>query len=129
MWNTKFNVSFDTLKEKLESAPILVYPDWSKEFHVHIDVWGIFIGAVLMQIGEGNLDHPIYFTSRKISTMENNHTNVEYEALTIVYSLQNFKHYFLGGPFKFFTNNFYLKYLVNEIVLKGRICKWLLLFQ
>lgn len=29
----------------------------------------------------------------------------------------------------FFTNNFSLKYLVNNLVLGGIICKWLLLFQ
>jgi hypothetical protein len=35
----------------------------------------------------------------------------------------------LGGHFKMFTNHSTLKYLVNKIVLGGRICIWLLLFQ
>jgi hypothetical protein len=28
-----------------------------------------------------------------------------------------------------FTDHFALKYLVNKLVLGGRICRWLLLFQ
>jgi hypothetical protein len=35
----------------------------------------------------------------------------------------------LGTPFKFFTDYFTLKYLVNKPVFGGRICRWLLLFQ
>jgi hypothetical protein len=35
----------------------------------------------------------------------------------------------LGGHFKVFTDHSALKYLVNKLVLGGRICRWLLLFQ
>jgi hypothetical protein len=35
----------------------------------------------------------------------------------------------LGGHFKIFTDHSALKYLVNKLVLGGRICRWLLLFQ
>ena len=47
----------------------------------------------------------------------------------MVYSLQKFCHYLLGGKLKFFTYHSTLKYLVNKPVLEGRICRWLLLFQ
>jgi hypothetical protein len=47
----------------------------------------------------------------------------------MVYDLYNFFHYLLGNPFKFFTDNFALKYLVRKPVLGGRIFYWLLLFQ
>jgi hypothetical protein len=47
----------------------------------------------------------------------------------MVYALYKFHHYLLGGHFKMFTHHFALKYLVNNLVLGGRICRWLLLFQ
>jgi hypothetical protein len=49
----------------------------------------------------------------------------------MVYALQKFHHYLLGGHFKMFNDHSTLKYLVNKPVLGGggRICKWLLLFQ
>ena len=84
---------------------------------------------MLAQPGETNLDHPIYFSNRKLSTAEKNYTTTEREALAMVYSLQKFFHYLLGGPFKFFIDHSSLKYMVNNSVLKGIICRWLLLFQ
>ena len=41
----------------------------------------------------------------------------------MVYALQKFKHYLLGGHFKLFTNHFVLKYVVNNPVLGENICR------
>jgi hypothetical protein len=60
------------------------------EFHVHIDASNIVLGAILVQPGEGNIDHPIYFSSRKLSQAEHNYTTIEREGLAMVYSLQKF---------------------------------------
>jgi hypothetical protein len=121
--------SFDALKHKMVTAPILVFPDWSKEFNVHVDASSIVLGVVLAQSGARDIDHPIAFASRKISTTERNYTTTEREGLAMVYALQNFRHYFLGGNFKMFTDHSALKYLVNNPVLGGQICRWILLFQ
>jgi hypothetical protein len=55
----------------------LIFPDWNKEFHVHVDASSIVLGAVLSQPGEGDIDHPIYFASRKLSIAEKNYTTTE----------------------------------------------------
>jgi hypothetical protein len=47
----------------------------------------------------------------------------------MVYAFQKFRHYLLGKHFKMFTDHSALKYLVNKLVLGGRICRCLLLFQ
>lgn len=75
------------------------------------------------------MDHPIYFANRKILQVERNYTTTKRECLAMIYALQNFRHYFLGSHFKFFTDHSALKYLVNKPVLERRICRWLLLFQ
>ena len=111
------------------TTPILVFPDWNKPFHVHVDASGIVLGIVLTQPGEGGIDHPIPYSSRKLSTAKNNYTTTEREGLAMVYPLQKFRHYLLGAPFKMFTDHSALKYLVNKPVLGGRIYRWLLLFQ
>jgi hypothetical protein len=113
----------------LSTAPILTYPNWKVEFHVHIDASAVVLGAILVQLGEGNLDHPIYFSSRKLSQDEHNYTTTEREGLAMVYALQKFRHYLLGSHFKFFTDHSSLKYLVNKPMLEGHICRWFLLFQ
>jgi hypothetical protein len=60
----------DTLKEKMVTTPILVFWDWEETFHVHVDASKIKIGAILVQPGEGDLDHPIAFASMKLSESE-----------------------------------------------------------
>ena len=113
----------------MASTPTLVFPDLNKEFHVHVDASCVALGVVLTQLGEGDLDHSISFTSQKLSFAEKNYMTTEREGMAMVYALQNFRHYLLGGHFKMFTNHSSLKYLVNKPMLGGKICCWLLLFQ
>jgi len=71
-WNEGYQQGLDILKYKLVTAPILVFPDWQKEFHVHVETSSIVHDSVLAQPGEGELDHPISFNSRKLSIVEKN---------------------------------------------------------
>ena len=59
--------TFDTLKPNMASMPILVFPDWNKEFHVHVDTSYFALGVLLAKPGEGDLDHPIAYASIKLS--------------------------------------------------------------
>jgi hypothetical protein len=99
------------------TTPILFFPDWSKEFHVHVDASSIALGAVLVEPRAGDIDHLLAFSSRKLYTTEINYTTTQREDLAMVYALQKFRHYFLGGHFKMFTDHSGLKYLVNKLVL------------
>jgi hypothetical protein len=36
-WNEDCQKGLDTLKKKLVIPPILIFPDWNKELHVHVD--------------------------------------------------------------------------------------------
>lgn len=99
VWTEDCQCRLDVLKEKMVIAPILVFLDWSKEFHVHVDSSSIALGTVLVQQGEGEIDHPIAFSSRKLSTAEKNYTTTEREGLAMVYALHKYRHYLLGGNF------------------------------
>jgi hypothetical protein len=120
-WTEEFHQSFNTLKHKMVIVPILVFLYWSKEFHVHVDASSISLGVVLAQPGAGDIDHPLVFSSRKLSTTKINYTTTEREGLAMVYALQKIFHYLLGGHFKMFIDHSALKYLVNKPVLGGRI--------
>ena len=78
-WDDDCQKSLDVLKEKMVTAPILVFPDWKKEFHVHLDTSCIALGAVLTQDGRGELEHPIAFASRRSSKAEKNYSTTEHE--------------------------------------------------
>ena len=98
-WTPACQEILDKLKNKMATVPILVFPYWKKEFHVHIDASSLVLDIVLTQPREGVLDHPIFFASIKLSTEEKNYTMTKREGLTMIYSLQKFQHYLLGGYF------------------------------
>lgn len=50
-WNEECNKRLEMLKEKMASAPILVFPKWDVEFHVHVDTSSIALGMVFTQEG------------------------------------------------------------------------------
>ena len=49
IWNQECIKAFETVKNKLVKAPILIFLDWSKKFHVHIDASTIAVEAILTQ--------------------------------------------------------------------------------
>jgi len=77
------------------TVPILVFPDWIKEFHVHVYASSIALDTVLAQEGEGEIDHLMAFSKRNLSTTEKNYTTTERECLAMVYALQKYRHYLL----------------------------------
>lgn len=128
-WNDDCKKSLEVLKEKMASSPILVFPQWDIEFHVHVDASCISLGTVLMQEGVEGMDHPIAFVIWQLSKAEKNYSITEHEGFAMVYMLQKYCHYLLGGHFKMYIDHSALKYMVNKPLLGGHICKWLLLFQ
>ena len=80
--------------------PILIFPDWNNEFHLHVDASYIDLGVVLVQSGEGDIDHHVAFASRKLSKMERDYSTIEHKGLEMLYALQKFRHYLLGMNFK-----------------------------
>jgi hypothetical protein len=110
------------------TTSILFFPDWSKEFHVHVYASAMAMGKVLVQPGEGEIDHLITFTNRKLSSTKNNYTMTKRDGLVMLYALQKFRHYLLGSHFKMYTDHSTLRYLVNKPFWGGRIFRCLLLF-
>ena len=49
VWNTECGNVFNRLKSLLTSAPLLVFPDFEKEFILETDASGVGLGAVLAQ--------------------------------------------------------------------------------
>ena len=76
-WNDDCQKGLDTLNKKIVTALILIFLEWKTEFHVHVDASSIDLGVVLSHLGKGDIDHPITFARKKLSTEENNYTTTE----------------------------------------------------
>ena len=65
-WSEAAEHSFSELKRLLTEAPVLAFPDFSREFTLEVDASQDGLGAVLCQQTEDNKLHPIAFASRKL---------------------------------------------------------------
>jgi hypothetical protein len=64
--NEERKLSFDVLKEKLISAPIMQPPDWNLPFELMCDASDYAVGAVLGQ-KLGKESHVIYYASKTLN--------------------------------------------------------------
>ena len=49
IWGTDQQTTFDTLRERITSEPVLIQPDLNKPFEIEVDSSGFARGAVLLQ--------------------------------------------------------------------------------
>ena len=87
VWTEECTKAFNKLKSRLNTTLVLIPPDWSKPFEVHVDASNFAIGSVLSQKNDEGHDRPIYFSSRQLSGAEKNYSVTECEGLGMVYSV------------------------------------------
>ena len=119
-WTEGAQQSFDLIKEKLSSAPILALPDFSKAFEVECDASGVGIGAVLKQEGR-----PIAYFSEKLSGSHLNYSTYDKEFYALVRAMETWRHYLLPKEFVIHTDHESLKHLKGQSKLNRRHAKWM----
>ena len=125
-WGTKEQLAFVELKRALQSTPVLILPDPSKEFVVHCDASGYAVGAVLQQ-DRGNGLQPVAFLSRKMVGAETRYPVHEQELLAIVTALTTWQHYLEGAahPVRIRTDHKSLVHFQTQPMLSGRQTRWI----
>ncbi|PNF16929.1 hypothetical protein B7P43_G03694 [Cryptotermes secundus] len=127
-WTEKEQTSFDLLKFKLTSTPLLQYPDFSKPFVLTTDASGYAIGAILSQ-GKLGQYKPIAYARRTLNKAELNYATVEKELLAIVWACKHFRPYLLGRKFQIVTDHKRLTWIFNVKDTSSRLMRWKLLLE
>ena len=88
------------LKGKVQSASILVFPDFDKPFLLETDASKEGLGVVLsQQQGDGHY-HPVTFRSHFLTLSEKNYHSSKLEFLLLKWSIaEHFKEYLVYSPF------------------------------
>ncbi len=128
VWSDEQQRAFDTLKEKLTTAPILAFPDFKSSFTLYTDASNSGLGAVLAQSQNGN-EVAISYWSRTLNKAERNYSTTEKECLAVVDAIRHFRYYLLGTKFTVVVDHHSLKWLKTVKDNSQRLMRWSLALQ
>jgi ribonuclease HI len=123
-WTPACQKSFETLKEKLTMAQVLILPDVHKPFSVYCDASYTGLGCVLMQ--EGRV---VAYSSRQLKIHEKNYPTHDLELEAVVHALKTWRHYLYGQKCDIYTDHKSLKYIFTQSELNMRHRRWLELIK
>jgi hypothetical protein len=86
-WTPRHEASFQELKKRLTTAPVLTMPDMEKPFSIYCDASGQGLGCVLMQDG-----HVVAYASRQLRKHEEKYPTHDLELAAIVHALKIWRH-------------------------------------
>ncbi|KAJ9539320.1 hypothetical protein OSB04_032053 [Centaurea solstitialis] len=123
-WGSSQEKAFQTLKDKLSSAPILGLPEGVEDFVVYSDASKQGLGCVLMQRNK-----VIAFASRQLRIHETNYPIHDLELAAVVFALKIWRHYLYGTKCILYTDHKSLKYLFDQKELNMRQRRWMELLK
>jgi hypothetical protein len=123
-WTSACEASFQELKMRLTTAPILVMSDKEKLFSIYCDASGQGLEYVLMQDG-----HVVAYASRQLRKHESHYPTHDLELATVFHTLKIWRHHFMGKRCVLYTNHKSLKYIFTQSNLNLRQRRWLELIK
>lgn len=120
VWSDKCEASFQELKHRLVTAPVLTLPMESIGYVVYTNASRKGLGSMLMQQGR-----VVAFVSRQLKEHEKNYPTLDLELAAVVYALKIWRHYLYGEECEIHTDHKSLEYIFTQRDLSMRQRKWL----
>ena len=114
-WTARCEESFQTLKEKLTSAPDLILPEGNEGFEVYSDASRQGLGCVLMQN-----KRVVAYASKQLKKHELIYPIHDLELAAVIFALKTWRHYLYGATCQIFADHKSLKYLFTQKELNLR---------
>ncbi|KAL0558804.1 hypothetical protein IC582_003386 [Cucumis melo] len=115
VWSPACESSFQELKQKLVTAPVLTVPDGSGSFVIYSDASKKGLGCVLMQQGK-----VVAYAFRQLKSHEQNYPTHDLELAAVVFALKIWRHYLYGEKIQIYTDHKSLKYFFTQKELNMR---------
>lgn len=124
-WDDECQVAFDTIIQKLITAPVLGFADWKLPYILHTDASVNGLGAALYQVQDGKT-RVIAYASRGLSKSEKNYPVHKLEYLALKWAVcEKFHDFLYGTKFTVLTDNNPLVYVLTTAKLDAAGHRWL----
>ena len=112
-WSKECAQAFEKAKRLLTEAPILAHYDPERPIILATDASAYGLGAVLSQVNADGTEQPISFASRTLTASERNYSQLDKEALSLMFGVRRFHNYLYGRHFKLQTDHKPLTFILG----------------
>ena len=128
-WGRDQQEAFKCAKELLQSSTLLVHYDPKRQLVLTCDASPFGVGAVLAHIMDDGSERPVGYASRSLFQAEKGYSQLDKEALAIVFGVTKFNSYLYGRPFTIYSDHKPLMYLFSEhkgipTMASARVLRW-----
>ena len=128
IWGSQQERAFAEAKNALQADSVLVHFDPAKPLILACDASDYGLGAVLSH-QDDNGERPIAYISRTLNPAEKKYSQLEKEALAIIFAVKKFHQYLYGVHFTIQSDHQPLSFLFSErkgipVMASSRIQRW-----
>jgi hypothetical protein len=124
-WTSESRHSFEKIKKALAEAPVLISPDYSKDFLIFSFASPDTVAAVLLQTNDIELEQPIAYFSRALRDAEVRYDTMEKQAYALVKALKAFRTYVLQSKIIAYVPSAVVKDILIQPNIDRRRSKWI----
>jgi hypothetical protein len=128
-WDDHAQQSFDDLKAALSNAPLISAPDYNRDYILYVSASAVSVAGVLVQLGDDNREHVIYYVSKNLSGPPLKYKHEEKLALAVVLAVQKLRHYILLRTTKVVADSNPMQYLLSRRQVNGKFARWIVILQ
>lgn len=112
-WTDQCTTAFQAIKKMIASDEVLIKYDPDLPITLSSDASPYGIGTVLSHITDNGDERPIAYASRTLSKAEQKYSQLDKEALAIIWSVRKFYNYLCGRKFTLITDHKPLQYIFD----------------
>jgi hypothetical protein len=105
-WTKECQASFEELKKRLTSSPVLILPDLTQKFDIYCNTSSQGLRCILMQEGQ-----VVCYASRQLRKHEENYPTYDLELAAVIHALKIWRHYLIGHRCEIYSDHKSLKYI------------------
>ena len=130
-WGKAQTNAFEIAKNALQNDTLLVHYDSNRQLVLACDASPYGLGAVLSHIIDDGQERPIAYASRTLTAAEKNYSQLEKEALGVVFAVNKFHNYLYGREFIIESDHRPLSFIFSNTkaispTASSRIIRWTL---
>ena len=103
-WSSECAKAFQACKDALQEDSVLVHYSTNLPVRLACDASSYGLGAVISHVMPDGSERPVAFASRTMSQAEKNYSQLEKEALAIMFGIRKFHKYLYGRKFTLITD-------------------------